>query len=46
MNVRIVSLLLLCAALASAASPKKKKAQTPPKPSPLDKYISRRLPGL
>ena len=40
MNVRIVSLLLLCAALAAAASPKKKKNQTPPEPSPLDKYIA------
>ncbi len=40
MNVRIASLLCVCAILCSAAGPKKKKAQTPPEPSPLDKYIS------
>jgi flagellar L-ring protein FlgH len=41
MNIRIVSLLMACAALCAAASPKdKKKKPTPPEPSPLDKYIS------
>jgi hypothetical protein len=40
MKLRIVSLLFLCAVLATAADPKKKKAQTPPEPSPLDRYIS------
>jgi flagellar L-ring protein FlgH len=41
MNIRLISLLLVCAALCAAASPKnKKKAQTPPEPTPLDKYIS------
>lgn len=39
MNVRIAGLLCICAMLCSAADPKK-KAQTPPEPSPLDKYIS------
>jgi flagellar L-ring protein precursor FlgH len=37
--MRIACLLVLCAALCTAASPKK-KTQTPPEPSPLDKYIS------
>jgi flagellar L-ring protein FlgH len=40
MRVRIASLLLICAALCTAASPKKKKVQTPPEPSPLEKYIA------
>ncbi len=41
MNIRIASLLIVCAALCAAASPKdKKKKPTPPEPSPLDKYIS------
>jgi flagellar L-ring protein precursor FlgH len=40
MKRRIVSLLLACAVLCTAANPKKKKSQTPPEPSPLDKYIS------
>jgi flagellar L-ring protein FlgH len=39
MNLRIASLLFICAALCAASSPKKKK-QTPPEPSPLDKYIN------
>jgi len=39
MNLRIASLILVCAALGSAASLKKKN-QNPPEPSPLDKYIS------
>ncbi len=39
MNLRIASLLFLCVALATAAAPKKKN-QTPPEPSPLDKYIN------
>jgi len=39
MNLRILSLLLVCAALCTATDPKKKKAQTPPEPSPLDRYI-------
>jgi flagellar L-ring protein precursor FlgH len=40
MKLRILSLLFLCAVFATAADPKKKKAQTPPEPSPLDRYIS------
>src|ERR1700677_1254925 len=40
MKLRIVSLLLVCAVLGTATDPKKKKSQTPPEPSPLDKYIS------
>jgi flagellar L-ring protein FlgH len=40
MKPRILSLLLVCAALCSASDSKKKKTQTPPEPSPLDKYIS------
>jgi flagellar L-ring protein precursor FlgH len=39
MNVRIVSLLLLCAALSNAA-PHRKKNQAPPEATPLDKYIA------
>jgi flagellar L-ring protein FlgH len=40
MNVRIASLLLVCASLCGASSPKdKKKDQKPPEPSPLDRYI-------
>jgi flagellar L-ring protein FlgH len=41
MNVRLLGLVLVCAALCTAASPKsKKKNEKPPEPSPLDKYIS------
>jgi len=40
MKLRILSLLLVSAFLCTAQSPKKKKTQTPPEPSPLDKYIS------
>jgi flagellar L-ring protein FlgH len=40
MKLRILSLLLACAALCAASDSKKKKTQTPPEPSPLDKYIS------
>jgi flagellar L-ring protein precursor FlgH len=40
MKLRILSLLLACVALCAAADTKKKKTQTPPEPSPLDKYIS------
>src|SRR5580700_12241006 len=40
MKPRILSLLLVGAVLCSGADPKKKKTQTPPEPSPLDKYIS------
>ena len=40
MKLRIASLLFICTVLATAADPKKKKGQTPPEPSPLDKYIS------
>jgi flagellar L-ring protein precursor FlgH len=39
MKVRIASLLLVCAVLCIAA-PKKKKKQSPPEPTPLDKYIA------
>jgi flagellar L-ring protein precursor FlgH len=39
MKPRILSLLLVCAAFCTAAD-SKKKTQTPPEPSPLDKYIS------
>jgi flagellar L-ring protein precursor FlgH len=40
MNVRIVSLLMLCSVLCAGGNPKKKKAVAPPEPSPLDKYIN------
>lgn len=40
MKPRILSLLLVGAVLCSGADPKKKKTQTPPEPSPLDRYIS------
>ena len=41
MNLRLVTLVFVCAALCSAQAPnKKKKNQTPSEPSPLDKYIS------
>lgn len=40
MKMRLISLILICAALATAAGPKKKKTQPPPEPSPLDKYIA------
>src|ERR1700723_504872 len=40
MKPRILSLLLVCTMLCSGADPKKKKTQTPPEPSPLDRYIS------
>lgn len=40
MSLRIATLLFVCAALCAASSPKKKKTQTPPEPSPLDKYIN------
>src|ERR1700677_2316762 len=40
MNVRILGLLLACAALCTAQQTKKKKTLTPPEPSPLDKYIT------
>src|ERR1700734_3711005 len=40
MILRSAALVLACAALCAASSPKKKKTQTPPEPSPLDKYIS------
>jgi flagellar L-ring protein precursor FlgH len=40
MKLRLVSLLLVWAALCAAASPKNKKKETPPEPTPLDKYIS------
>jgi flagellar L-ring protein precursor FlgH len=39
MKKRLAGLLILCAALCTAGSSKKKKDQTPPEPSPLDKYI-------
>ena len=39
MKLRIMSLVLVCAALCAAAGPKK-KGQTAPEPSPLDRYIS------
>jgi flagellar L-ring protein FlgH len=40
MKLRILSLLLVGAVLCTAQSSNKKKTQTPPEPSPLDKYIS------
>ena len=40
MNVRILSLLLACAALCAAADQKSKKKQQQAEPSPLDRYIS------
>jgi flagellar L-ring protein FlgH len=42
MKVRMAALLLACATLSWAADPNnnKKKKQTPPEPSPLDKYIT------
>ncbi len=40
MTGRITTLLLLCAAIGAPASLKFKKNQTPPEPSPLEKYIA------
>jgi flagellar L-ring protein precursor FlgH len=40
MKLRILTLLLVGAVLCTAQSPNKKKTQTPPEPSPLDKYIT------
>src|ERR1700722_6308481 len=40
MKLRILSLLLVGAVLCTAQSSNKKKTQTPPEPSPLDKYIT------